>query len=207
MVTIYAVDSPRVLSGCGSGSTLFASSGGELILCDVKQLYLIRHCETRELAGEEPSHPRNDSALSARGMKQAERLAAYLRPQPVDLFLTSLFRRSQQTAEALNRERGLPVFSSMMLNEYLLRDDYQGVETTEQGLVRSIGFLNQFRPYFDHIAVVGHNSILSTILMSILNIPFAVGREAFERPGMCRVLRYDWTRGEQNWKETDLFTP
>lgn len=126
---------------------------------------------------------------------------------PIDLFLTSLFRRSQQTAAALNGERGVPVFSGMALNEYFLRDDFQGVETTEQGLVRSIGFLNQFRPHFDHIAVVGHNSILSTILMSLLNLPFDSGREAFSRAGTCRVLRYDWAQGDENWKEIDLFIP
>ena len=173
----------------------------------MKQLYLIRHCETKELAGEEPTHPHNDSSLSRKGLEQAYRLTDYLRPKPVDLFLTSTFQRSQQTAAALNRERSVPVFSSMALNEYFLRDDFQGVETTEQGLVRSIGFLNQFRPYFDHIAVVGHNSILSAILMSLLNMQFDLGKEAFNHAGTCRVLRYDWTQGDENWKEIDLFIP
>jgi broad specificity phosphatase PhoE len=173
----------------------------------VKQLYLIRHGETKELCGEELAHPRNDSPLSAKGLEQAERLADYLRPKPVDLFLTSTFQRSGQTVAALNRERSVPVFSGMALNEYFLRDDFEGVETTEQGLVRSIGFLNQFRPFFDHIAVVGHNSILSTMLMSLLNMPFNAGKEAFTRAGTCRVLRYDWTQGDENWKEIDLFIP
>jgi broad specificity phosphatase PhoE len=173
----------------------------------VKQLYLIRHCETKEIAGEELTHPRNDSSLSTKGLEQAQRLTDYLRPEPVDLFLISTFRRSQQTVAALNLERNVPVFSSMALNEYFLRDDFQGVETTEHGLVRSIGFLNQFRPFFDHIAVVGHNSILSTMLMSLLNMPFGSGKEAFKQTGTCRVLRYDWTQGDENWKETDLFIP
>jgi broad specificity phosphatase PhoE len=93
------------------------------------------------------------------------------------------------------------------LNEYFLRDDFQGVETTEQGLVRSVGFLNQFRPYFDYIAVVGHNSILSTIRLSLLNLPFNEGKEAFSHPGTCRTLRFDWTQNDQNWKDIDLFIP
>lgn len=134
-------------------------------------------------------------------------MADYLRPKPIDLFLASTFRRSQQTVEVLNRERGAPVFSSMALNEYFLRDDFQGVETLEQGLVRSLGFLNQFRPYFDNIALVGHNSILSTIFMSLLNMAFGSGKEAFAITGTCRVLRYDWTEGDENWKEIDLFIP
>jgi len=173
----------------------------------VKQLYLIRHCETKELAGEEPAHPRNDSLLSTQGLQQAAQLSDYLRPKPIDLFLTSTFQRAQQTVAALNRERSAPVFSSMALNEYFLRDNFQGVETTEQGLVRSIGFLNQFRPFFDHIAVVGHNSILSTILMSLLNMPFSSGKEAFNRAGTCRILRYDWTQGDESWKDIDSYTP
>ena len=178
-----------------------------LILEEVKQLYLIRHCETKELVGEEAAHPRNDSSLSSGGLLQAERVAAYLHPSPIELILTSLFQRSQQTAAILNRERGIPIFPSMALNEYFLRDGYEGAETTEQGLVRSMNYLNQFRPYFAHIAIVGHNSILSTIRMSLLNMPFDEGKEAFARAGMCRVLRYDWAGGDQNWKEVGSFTP
>ena len=173
----------------------------------MKQLYLIRHCETKEIAGEEKAQPRNDSMLSTNGFRQAESLKQYLRPKPIELFLTSLFERSQQTAAILNAERSVSVFSSMSLNEYFLRDDFRGVETTEQGLVRSIGFLNQFRPFYDYIAVVGHNSILSTILMSLLNMPFDEGKNAFSHAGTCRILRYDWTAGDSNWTETDSFIP
>jgi broad specificity phosphatase PhoE len=141
------------------------------------------------------------------GLRQAECLADYLRSMPIDLFLTSVFERSQQTTAILNKERRVPVLSSMALNEYFLRDNFDGVETTEQGLVRSIDFLNQFRPFFDHIAVVGHNSILSTILMSLLNMPFSTGKETFNLVGTCRVLRYDWTQGDENWKEVSSFVP
>lgn len=173
----------------------------------MKQLYLVRHCETKELAGEEAAHSRNDSLLSVVGLQQAKRLAAYLQPMSIELILTSLFQRSQQTAAKINFGHNAPVFSSFALNEYFLRDDYEGVETTEQGLVRSIGYLNQFRPYFDYIAVVGHNSILSAILMSLLNMPFDEGKEAFNRVGTCRVLHYDWTKGDQNWREISSFIP
>jgi broad specificity phosphatase PhoE len=154
-----------------------------------------------------PAHPRNDSALSSDGERQAERLREYLRAKPVELFLTSLFVRSQRTAAILNGERNVPVFSAMALNEYFLRDDFQGVETIEQGLVRSLGFLNQFRPFFGCIAVVGHNSILSTLLTSFLNMPFEAGRNSFENAGTCRFLRYDWTIGDAQWREMDLFIP
>ena len=173
----------------------------------MKYLYLIRHCETKEIAGEQPAHAWNDSALSENGLRQVEKLADRLIQEPVDLFLTSLLQRSQQTAAILNRERGAPLFSSMALNEYLLRDDHRGVETVDQGLVRSLGFLNEFRPYFDCIAVVGHNSILSTIRASLLNAPFDSGGQAFSLPGTCRALRYDWGKGDENWTEVSSFAP
>jgi broad specificity phosphatase PhoE len=173
----------------------------------MKQLYLIRHGETKELAGEESPHPRNDSQLSLKGLEQIESLKEYLRPMPINLFLTSVFQRSQQTADLLNLERKVPVFSSLALNEFFLRDDFEGVETTEQGLVRSLGFLNQFRAHFDDIAIIGHNSILSAILMSLLNMPFSQGKDSFSQPGTCRILRYDWTQGDENWQEPELFTP
>ncbi|HXG63977.1 MAG TPA: phosphoglycerate mutase family protein [Blastocatellia bacterium] len=167
----------------------------------------MRHCETKKLASEEPADPRNNSSLLATGLQQTERLAAYLRPMPTDQILTSLLQRSQQTASILNRERHLPVFSSMALNEYFPRDDYEGVETTEQGLVQSVGYLNQFRPYFEHIAVVGHNAISSSILKSLLNMLFETGKAAFSRVGICWILRYDWRASDQNWREAGSFIP
>jgi broad specificity phosphatase PhoE len=173
---------------------------------EMKRLYLIRHGESRELAGEEPPAPRNDSPLSLHGQAQAERLAVFIRPQPLDLILTSLFQRAQQTAAGLNEGRGVPVLASMALNEYFLRDNGQGGETTEQGLARSMSFLYQFSPYHEHIAVVSHNAILATLLRSLLNLPFDEARD-FGLPGTCRVLRYDWSLGDQNWRQVDQFIP
>ena len=173
---------------------------------EIKRLYLIRHCESREMAGEEPSRPRGDPSLSLNGVRQAERLAGFLRPAPIDLILTSLFQRAQETAAVLNRDRDIPVFASMALNEYFLRDDGSGVETCEQGLARCQGFLQQFSSYYEHIALVAHNAILATLLRSILNLPFDEARD-FGGPGACRVLRYDYLQGDQNWRCVDSFTP
>ena len=94
----------------------------------------------------------------------------------------------------------------MALNEYFLRDDGSGVETCEQGLARSMGFLQQFSPYYEQIAVVAHNAILATLLRSILNLPFDEARD-FGGSGACRVLRYDYLQGDQNWRCVDSFTP
>src|SRR6478736_3274665 len=97
-------------------------------------LYLIRHCQTTQLSGETVAHPRNDAALSQVGSLQAISLEKLLAGKPIDLILTSLFRRSQQTAEAIRARRSVPVFASMALNEYQLRDDNSGAETTDQAI-------------------------------------------------------------------------
>lgn len=173
----------------------------------MKQLYLIRHGESKEISGETEPHPRNDAALSAAGIGQAEQLAAFFAGKPVDLILTSLFRRAEETAGILKRARNAPVVSAMALNEYFMRDDYSGAETTEHGAARSMSFLYQFSPYFENIALVAHNSILATMYRELLNLPFDCCRESFESPGTCRALRYDYTQGDQNWRETESFIP
>jgi broad specificity phosphatase PhoE len=173
----------------------------------VKRLYLIRHGETRALAGLEAAHPRGDSALSDRGRDQMRALAAQLRGRPIDLFLTSPYLRARHSAALLNEERGAPVHAAMALSEFLLRDDGAGVESMEQGVARGMGFLYQHSPYHDHVAVVAHDSLLGALRMTLLNLEFDRAQGAFDHPGTCRVLGYDWSRGEQNWREIDVFVP
>src|SRR5437867_2398083 len=102
----------------------------------MKMLYLIRHCESQELAGEDQPQPRNDSPLSRKGIQQAGLLADHLRASPIDLMLVSPFLRAQQTAEIIGYERRIPTFASTALYEFLLRDDGRGVETLEAGIAR-----------------------------------------------------------------------
>jgi broad specificity phosphatase PhoE len=170
-------------------------------------LYLIRHCETRVIAGLEPDHPRNDSALSDHGHQQAQWLADKLRPYPVTLILTSLALRTQQTAAHLNRERGVPMFAAMALNGYYLRDDGRGVESVSQALARSCGLIGQFSPYYQHIAVVSHDTLLESIRQQYLNLRFGESGGAFDQPGTCRALRYDVQQGDDCWREVAVFTP
>jgi broad specificity phosphatase PhoE len=178
-----------------------------IIIMEMTTLYLIRHCESRVLAGLEPDHPRNDSALSDHGYQQAKQLADHLQPYPITLILTSLALRAQQTAAQLNQIRQVPLFSAMALNGYFLRDDGRGVETAEQALVRSRGFIESFSPYYQHIAVVSHDTLLETIRQSYLNLPFPETTNAFEQPGTCRILRYDVQQGDDHWHEVTRLAP
>jgi broad specificity phosphatase PhoE len=170
-------------------------------------LYLIRHAQTKQLAGVEATHPRNDSGLSQRGTEQARALAAFLSDKPLDLVLTSLFLRTQQTAVAILAGRDVPTFASMALNEYQLRDDSSGVESTDLAAARGLGYLYQFAPYYENIAIVSHNALLSTLRMRLMNLPFNAATNAFSAEGAFRLLRYDCKRGDENWREECYFDP
>jgi len=95
----------------------------------------------------------------------------------------------------------------MALNEYQVRDDESGVETTDQATARSLSYLFHYSPHFEHIAVVAHNALLSTMRMRLMNLPFDSATDAFANAGACRVLRYDWKKGDQNWREEIHFVP
>lgn len=176
----------------------------------MKHLKLIRHCETKLQSGEVAKadrHHRDDSPLTEHGKHQAEALAEYLEDRKIDLLLTSICQRTQETAKVINRHHKAPVFSSMALNEYFIRDDGSDVETTEPGLVRSLGFLYQFHPYYSSVAVVSHSSILRTLLMELLHTPFEELGNYFQHPGECLALRFDWEEGDKIWRIVDTFIP
>jgi broad specificity phosphatase PhoE len=101
----------------------------------------------------------------------------------------------------------VPVFSAMALNPYYLRDDGRGVESASQALARSAGFIGQFSPYYQHIAVVSHDTVLDTIRQQYLNLRFNESVGAFEHLGTCRVLRYDVEQGDDCWREVAFLTP
>ena len=45
-------------------------------------------------------------------------------------------------------------------------------------------------------------------VLSLLNAPWSNHEvAAFEIPGTCRVLRFDWKAGDTVWRELDAFTP
>lgn len=117
----------------------------------------------------------------------------------VDLVASSLYRRSQQTAEILNAHWQAKSCATAALNEYFLREDGSGVESVEEGFVRVSQFINPLRLTFNTVAVVSHNSILSTYLTGLLNLPFQEGKDLFAKLGATYVLEYDWERGDQNW--------
>jgi 2,3-bisphosphoglycerate-dependent phosphoglycerate mutase len=86
-------------------------------------LLLIRHAEPERIAPGSASKPA-DPALTERGRDQANRLARWLRHEPVDAVLTSPLRRADETAAAVGDALGLDVEVVDGLKEYDARADY-----------------------------------------------------------------------------------
>ena len=84
-------------------------------------LLWVRHAEPERIAPGTgvPADPR----LTARGREQAERLAAWLALEPIDVVLSSPQRRAIETAEPVARAHGLDVRIVEGLVEYDVQSD------------------------------------------------------------------------------------
>ena len=84
-------------------------------------LLRVRHAEPERIAPGRgvPADP----ALTARGREQAERLAAWLALEPIDVVLSSPQRRAIETAEPVARAHGLDVQVVAGLVEYDVQSD------------------------------------------------------------------------------------
>jgi broad specificity phosphatase PhoE len=78
-------------------------------------IFLVRHGETDGNAQRILQVP--ETPLNARGMRQADQLAARLAVRPITQILCSDFRRARMTAEPLAQRLGLPIETSALLQE------------------------------------------------------------------------------------------
>ncbi len=84
-------------------------------------LLWVRHAEPERIAP--GTGVPADPALTARGREQAERLAAWLALEPIDVVLSSPQRRAIETAEPIARAHGLEVQVVEGLVEYDVQSD------------------------------------------------------------------------------------
>ncbi len=84
-------------------------------------LLWVRHAEPERIAP--GTGVPADPALTARGREQAERLAAWLALEPIDVVLSSPQRRAIETAEPIARAHGLEVHVVEGLVEYDVQSD------------------------------------------------------------------------------------
>jgi len=171
------------------------------------QIILSRHCQTELLASGDPGAKRNDSSPSELGLKQAKEMAEFVKKYDYEAMFTSLFVRAIKTGEIINEERKLPIFSNISLSEYFTGDDGKGRESVDMGISRTMSYLYNFFGIYNSIAIVGHKSINSTILRSILNMDFEEAESYFKSPGETLVLRRDWKAGDKTWHIVEKFMP
>lgn len=81
-------------------------------------LLLVRHAQPRRIGTEESSGTAADPELTEAGRLQAQRLAAWLAPERIDLVVSSPLRRAVETAQAVADAHGLKVEVVDQLREY-----------------------------------------------------------------------------------------
>jgi probable phosphoglycerate mutase len=81
------------------------------------ELLLIRHAEPVRIASGEVAGPA-DPGLTERGVAQAQRLAAWLAVEPIDVIVTSPLRRARETAAPLADALGIEPVIDTGVSEY-----------------------------------------------------------------------------------------
>ena len=88
------------------------------------KLIIVRHAETNYNVQHLTNYNAGvDVHLTERGERQAEKLAEVLREVPIDVIFVSRLKRTKQTAEIVNRQRGI-----LVVEDGRLDDVYNGFE-------------------------------------------------------------------------------
>ncbi len=132
-------------------------------------LYLIRHGET-DWNVEQRIQGHTDTPLNARGIAQAEKLAARLAAEEkMDALYASPQRRARVTAETIARAAGIaPVFDDRLKEKYLGELEGMAIREVEQKFPE---FFRGWRESATHVALPGeeHPRDLQTRLNSFLD--------------------------------------
>lgn len=166
---------------------------------------MIRHTDNK--VSEDSINSENDYPLTKEGIRQARELRTLLKDESFDAVFTSLKQRSIQTAEVLCKDRDVKMYKSVAFNEYMLRPDGSGVESTRMGESRTMSKIYSIYEIFEEVAIVAHGSINKTILRSLLNIDYEESFEYFKKYGEIQILRYDYKKGDTKWNIVDSFAP
>jgi len=95
----------------------------------VTTIFLVRHAET-DWNRDHRWQGLADLPLNVTGIRQAEELALRLAPEHLDAIYSSDLQRAYETAEAVARDRGLPVIPERGLREIDV-GEWSGLTTTE----------------------------------------------------------------------------
>lgn len=92
----------------------------------ITEVYFVRHGESSKLEGNERTRE-----LTAKGHTDAERVAELLSGLPVDVLLSSPYRRAVQTMEPLARRAGKEIFCHEGLRETVFAGEDRTLNDTE----------------------------------------------------------------------------
>lgn len=114
------------------------------------KLYLVRH--GMSLLNEKRVHQHNSTELSEEGLAQAKRLAARFRTIPIDIVLSSHYRRAEQTAEIIADTIGKPIEISPIIHEVKRPSIIEGRGSDEPDVVAIKALIeeNLDRPDWHH---------------------------------------------------------
>lgn len=171
----------------------------------MKLLIIARHTNNK-ITGEENKRS-TDGSITETGRLQAEEMKSFLAKYDLECIFTSLYLRTIETADIINKDRNIKTVKSNAFNEYLLRPDGSGVEGVDTAQARSMSKIYSFFDLYENVLIVGHSSINQTMYHSLTNIDYSTSREMFNSYGEIRVLRYDYKQGDSKWVEIDNFTP
>lgn len=167
----------------------------------MKKIILVRH--TEKIKG-------FDSDITSFGEKQTKEIASFLKTKHhiYDYMFTSLYKRSISTGELINSNFKKPSCTSGSFNEYYVRpDNGEEVESVSTAMNRALTKLYSVFDMFESVLIVAHNSILSDMVVSILNLEYKERENLFKFQGEVVVIRYDYKLGDSNWRIIDKFVP
>ncbi len=112
----------------------------------VTTLYLVRHAEAAGNAQEFFQGTIN-TALTERGLRQLEYLAARFRGIPLEMIWTSPYQRAKMTADAVNRHHALPLQTEEQLRE-INGGEWESLKWTEL----PVRYPQEYRMWTEHMA-------------------------------------------------------
>src|SRR5262249_1119805 len=94
----------------------------------MKTVYLIRHGESTENDRSSPIYQGEEALLTERGESQARLIAERAARLPIDVIVTSPYRRAVQTADVVSKSTRLPVQVSPLFGERRTPTSFNGRE-------------------------------------------------------------------------------
>lgn len=177
-----------------------------------KTIYVVRHCSAE---GQEPN-----ADLTAEGVVQAEKLAAFFKEIEVDRIVTSPFVRARMTAEPIADLKGFyfeedsrlaeRTLSSRNFDDWLLKLEdsfldvhlkYEGGESTHEAMERVRKVVDEL-PDGSRAVLVTHGNLMSLLLKSYDERIGFEEWQALTNPDVYRVhVRDAETLVERVWKD------